>query len=375
MKIHIAALAVIPLLLLAGCATTPEETTETPHGYVEGAAELAEPQLGLAYAEDGGETLHLFDLATEESREVALSFPAATIDQDERFVYVGDGGDRVEIIDTGVWTIDHGDHVHYYRADPRSVGVVTVPGDVTAVAGQGARAAITSDDGTVTILDRRALESGEVSEIATVAGEIAIPYRDGTVVVADGRVRLVDDGGADIAPLDASCSDPVDVAAQRSGVVISCDGAVVLVKQQAGTEYAVELEAVAAGEIGSRPRSNGVSIAAGDAGVLQVDVAAESLVLVPLPSAAVAAASPADDLRVLTVHADGTVRSSGFDGSELATATLPGDGAALVLDTARAYATVVGSRTVLELDYADGLRVAREFDLAVAPELIVEIGR
>ena len=375
MNTRIAALAAVPLLVLAGCAATSEEPAETPHGYVEGAAELAEPQLGLAYTDAGGKTLHVFDLATEETREVALSFPAETIDQDERFVYIGDGGDRVEIIDTGVWTTDHGDHVHYYRADPRSVGLVTAPGDVTAVAGQGARTTITSDDGTVTILDRRALEAGEVTEIATVTGEIAMPYRDGTVVVDEGRVRLVDDTGADITPLEASCSDPVDVAAQRSGVVISCDGAVVLVKQQAGTEYAVELEAVAAGEIGSRPRSNGVAIAAGDAGVLQVDVAAELLVLVPLPSAPVAAASPADDLRVLTVHADGVVRSSGFDGSPLATATLPGDGAALVLDTARAYATVAGSRTVLELDYADDLRVAREFELAVAPELIVEIGR
>ena len=375
MKIHLAALAAVPLLLLAGCTAAPETPAETPHGYVEGAAELAEPQLGLAYTDEGGETLHLFDLATEESREVALSFPAETIDQDERFVYVGDGGDRVEIIDTGVWTTDHGDHVHYYRADPRSVGVVTAPGDVTAVEGQGARTAITSDDGTVTLLDRRALESGEVTEIATVPGEIAMPYRDGTVVVDDGRVRLVDDEGADIAPLDASCSAPVDIAAQRSGVVISCEGAVVLVTQRAGTEYAVSMEAAAAGEIGSRPRSNGVAIAAGDAGVLHVDVAAESLTLVPLPGAPVAATSPADDLRVLTVDAVGTVRSSGFDGSELATATLPGDGAALVLDTARAYATVADSRIVLELDYADDLRIAREFELAVVPALIVEIGR
>ncbi len=48
---------------------------------------------------------------------------------DGRYLFA-DTGDGVEVVDSGVWTWDHVDHFHYYRAEPALLG--TVEGDGTA---------------------------------------------------------------------------------------------------------------------------------------------------------------------------------------------------------------------------------------------------
>src|SRR5690606_35256708 len=111
-------------LLAAGCGPQGGEPAadeeSVPHGYVEGAEETAEAQWRLVMADpDGG--LHMLDPATEEVEEVGEAPGAEHAATDGRFAYVG-GDAGTAVFDSGTWTVDHGDHVHYYKAEARAVG-------------------------------------------------------------------------------------------------------------------------------------------------------------------------------------------------------------------------------------------------------------
>jgi hypothetical protein len=68
-----------------------------------------------------------------------------------RFGYVVGAG-AVHVVDSGAWMVDHGDHVHYYRAAIRAVGPVPGP-PPTSVFSDPVVTAVAHDDGTVTLLD------------------------------------------------------------------------------------------------------------------------------------------------------------------------------------------------------------------------------
>lgn len=132
----VAALAAVPLV---GCGTAepPVLPEETPHGFVAGAEEMSEVQTRLILADPAGAT-RVLDLLTEQVTEVksvtAQALPRATsIATDGRFAYLG-SGDRTTVVDGGAWTVDHGDHRHYYSAPVRTIGAVeqTVPGSPSA---------------------------------------------------------------------------------------------------------------------------------------------------------------------------------------------------------------------------------------------------
>ncbi len=93
-------------------------STARPHGWVEGASEAQEPQLRLlAVSASGTTTLH--DLLGGAATSLdAVDAPAHSA-TDGRFLVTSDA-DRTTITDGGAWTVDHGDHTHYYTADPRS---------------------------------------------------------------------------------------------------------------------------------------------------------------------------------------------------------------------------------------------------------------
>jgi len=86
---------------------------------------------------------------------------------------------------------------------------------------------------------------------------------------------------------------------------------------------------------------------------------------------------------VLVLHRDGTL--SAYDVNTRAETAriplfpddIPADGAQPVvdLDSDRAYVNNAATREVYEIDYADGLRIARTLRTEVAPGLMVEAGR
>lgn len=383
------ALGVTFAITLAACGgtsdTASESAPEAPHGYVEGAQEVGEPQVGLAYAERGAQTLAILDLAGEATTTVELDVAAQTIAEDGRFVYVGDGDRTVEVVDTGVWTVDHADHVHYYRAPAASVGTLTLDAPITSVVGQDAHTTVGTADGTVTVLDRRALEAGQL----TVAGELrsdaptpfAVPYRGNLLLAGAAGLTVVAPNGAPVRSVGAACGAPEGWALLRGAVAVGCDEGVFVAKQKAGQDHDVLLPYPAGAErvraFGYRPRSNEAAAVAG-AGAWSVNTSRETLVHVPVPADVVVASSPADGASVVTLDVAGTVRvSATSDGAVRAQTPLVPSGTStpVLLDTARAYLADPAAEVVYELDYADNLRVARTLTLGARPELIVEVGR
>ena len=119
---RIAVLATV--LLLTGCAAE-EPPPAVPHGYVEGAEETAEAQSRLVLADDDG-AVRVLDLITEEVTELGPVDGVDAIRGDGRYAHLTDG-DTTHVVDSGGWMVDHGDHVHYYRTEPRMASEAPEP--------------------------------------------------------------------------------------------------------------------------------------------------------------------------------------------------------------------------------------------------------
>ncbi|MFC7329094.1 hypothetical protein [Marinactinospora rubrisoli] len=377
------------VLLAAGCgsgaAEPPDEAAATPHGYVEGAEETAEPQWRLVMADTAAGTLHMLDPATEEVTEAGTAPGVEEAVTDGRFAFFGTGG-AVTVLDSGTWTVDHGDHVHYYRTEPRMVGETESGGALQAVA-DPAITALSSDDG-VRILDRPALEDGELSATVVQGDGVALAYGQRLLVArADGAVDVLDRDGAPASPaVGERCPDPRGQAVTRRGAVIGCADGALLVTEDDGTfsaeriPYPDDPGAEPVRSFQHRPGSPVVAGPAGDGGVWVLDVGAREWVHIETgPAVAVSAAG--EDMPVLVLGADGTLRSyDPSSGERLAETGLmepPGDGApapGIRIDTARAYVNDPQADAVHEIDYNDDLRLARTFDLGFSPDLMVETG-
>ncbi|MEU4427745.1 hypothetical protein AB0F81_44580 [Actinoplanes sp. NPDC024001] len=381
---RLAGAALLSLTLLA-CGT-PDEPEDVPHGYVAGAEELPEAQTTIAYAARDGRRLHLLDLATGSQKPIDLTVSARTISEDGRFVYVHDGDRRLEIVDTGVWTVDHTDHVHYYRAPARSLGVLTADATITTVAGFGAHTTVGTADGTITVLDRRELESGAIVKLTEIdsrsATALAVPYADGLLVAAGDdptkpadRIVAMDADGRETGALRAPCPTPGAWVTLRAGAIIACDNHLVRVKLDNDRLTAKALPAPdVPGHFGYRPRSNEAA-AAGRTGILSVH--ASQATVRHLPAAGrriVAAASPADGTTVLALDRSGTLLSYDLETGRIL-AEKPLRAAGLTLDINRAYLPEPAARVIHEIDYRDGLRTARTLPATEQPDLMVELGR
>ena len=268
----------------------------TPHGYVEGASEGSEPQLRLATIDPEGR-VDLLDLLTGDDETVAELEPADGLSTDGRFVFATRASGTVDVVDTGVWTVDHGDHSHYYRAEARQVGSI----EATAGAAEEARVVPGADLTTVRfpasgeqiVLDTEALGAGEIVEVArfdgvgtgALGGEgVLVPFGDSLLssTVADlgpDVVAVLDREGRPVDGAAAECVDPRGSIETRVGVVIGCaDGALLATTGEAAAD---------AGE-GATGEGSGEADADADAGA---DAAASAPVVferIPYPEAVAA---------------------------------------------------------------------------------------
>lgn len=367
---------------LAACGSTepPQQAKETPHGFVAGAKEMAELQATIAYATRGSSRLGLLDLTSAQEKEIRLSVNVQRLVEDGRFVYASDGR-RLEIVDAGVWTVDHIDHVHYYRAPARSVGTVTFDAEIRTVAGFGDHTAIGTADGEIRVLDRRKLEAGKVVELGRIdAGgstPLAVPYAGGLIVGVGGRlVAMTPDGRR--TGTEAPCRTPRGWAVLRGGAIVACEDRLLRVKREAAGLTMKALPSprkpVPASGFGYRPRSNEAALA-GAGGIWSVNAAKATLR--HLPAAGhdlVAAASPADGSTVLALTSAGELLSLDLEtGKVLGRRSVPAGN--LTIDQNRAYLPDVKGKAIHELDYADNLRTARTLPVAERPDLMVEVGR
>lgn len=418
-KVGAASVAALAALPLVGCSTIAEPAVveETPHGFVAGAEEMSEAQTRLVFADAGG-AVRVIDLLTEEVTSIDTGSPESGSAQpypstsgsagqspsggnqrgptvgavgDGRFAYLSAGA-SVRVVDSGSWTVDHGDHRHYYRAPIREVGVVAADGsdapapEDAGVAGAYSDAAVASvvlDSGATILFDRPALDGGVAQAQRRVDG-IAVPYGE-RIVVADGsgRVEVRGRDGAAGQVQAAGCPQPKGQAVTRRGVVFGCADGALVVAQRDGDFVAEKIPYPApasdrASAFTHRPGSTTLTALAGRDGVWTLDIRTKTWTRTAI-SDAVAVNTAGEGSPLLVLTRDGVLRSvdpvSGVVTAHLAVSGGPVEGRPVIrVDPDRAYVNDIRGRKVHEIAYNDNLRLARTFSLDIAPSLMVETG-
>ncbi|MDT0276026.1 zinc metallochaperone AztD [Blastococcus goldschmidtiae] len=302
----VALAAALPLVLAAGCASADadgDDAGAAPTTEAAPASEPAEvgagaPRLALTY--DGG--IQVLDATTLEvlADESLAGFNRLNPAGDGRhFLVSTQGGFR--LLDGGAWAEPHGDHDHYYTADPQLTDMLfpaEKPGHVVAHAGR----TVLFDDGTgdVTAFDSAEIADPdrELLEFSTPEAHhgVAVELADGSVLVSDGDeesrsgVRILDAAGTEIAARDDCPNVHGETVAADEAIVIGCqDGAVLyrggeLTKIDSPDEY---------GRIGNQFGTADSPIVLGDyerseddrsSTVALIDTTTASLRLVDLPA-------------------------------------------------------------------------------------------
>lgn len=404
-------LPVVGLLLvaLAGCAGAPGAATATPtaadgdgHGLIDGAAEVAEPPLGLTTIDPRGSVRHL-DLLDESISELGEVRVPSRVTGDGRYLFAA-GDDGVTVVDSGRWTWDHVDHFHYYRAEPRILG--DVPGGgvariaTTNSSTTGGTGIYFAGSGDAVLLDTEALSKGEIVErfrIETTPHEgLVVPVGSFALVteLQGGAVRTVtayDGSGMPVPGVTGECPDARGTITTRVGAVIGCaDGA--LLATVADGEVSLEhipyppgAAAAPATAFANREGRPTVAALAGDEGIWLLDTRERSWALLPAPAPLVQVTAVDDEAQhVLALAEDGRVLVlDGVTGALLAEtpplvaeSLVQGDGEPLLIaDDQRAYLNAPTEQRLYEIDFADAARIARQFDTGTMPAFMVETGR
>ncbi|QCR42319.1 ABC transporter [Curtobacterium sp. SGAir0471] len=365
----------------AGPAADETTATAKPHGYVEGASEAQEPQVRLlAVSADGSTTVH--DLIADETTELDDVEAPDHSTTDGRFL-VTSTGDRTTIIDGGAWTVDHGDHTHYYAAEPRVVGTIDGGGPVEVHSSETMTTITWPERGEGVVLDRAALGQGVVQETVRVDATVLLPFGEQLVAGTADGVRVLD---ADGEPTDgqptgaeAACTDPAGGIVTRAGAVVGCaDGAVVVGEDGGVTAVALPDGADRPTAFSARAGRPTVAGLAGDRGAWLLDSREGNwrLVETERPLRAVSAVDDEDEHVVGIDDQSRVVVLTASTGAIATTEPLldPDEQPLLQLDAQRAYVADASGPQVHEIDFADGARVARSIDLTAAPVAFAEVG-
>ncbi|GHD33901.1 lipoprotein [Nocardiopsis kunsanensis] len=378
----------------AACGTTgapAEEAGETspestPHGYVEGAEEAAEPQPRLVLADEDGQ-VQVLDLVTEETTDLDPLPDPVSLTGDGRFAHLSDG-EQTRVLDTGAWTVDHGDHSHYYRAPVEDLGEVPVPGPTRVFA--DTTRTVLSGEGETLVLDRSALEDGEVETAGpenTAPGSLLAPFRGFLVHVGEnGTVEVLDEEGERAEEFGKTCEAPQDSATTRSGLFLTCDhGALEVTESEEGfsATSVPHPEDTGAGEraetLHHRPHASTVAAPTGDEGVWVLESGADEWNRIDLPDT-VAATAIGEGGPVLALTGNGRLHALDPEtGEERSSTDLlgtvdPDHPPVIEADAGRTYVNDAEEGLVYEIDHDDDLRVARELETGPTPHFMVRTG-
>ena len=405
-------MAALALVLVAGCGSAPTQDEPQPdasksasagdgHGAIAGVAEVAEPQLHLVAIDAEGET-SMLDLLTGTESRLGQVGPPADVRTDGRYIFAATSA-GVDIVDSGVWTWDHVDHFHYYRAEPKKLGRVAGEGIAAIATGMLSTAGTTGlffpASGEAVLLDNSELSNGTISETLRLKTEphagIIAPLAEGAVVSEPdntgkaARLRAVDAAGKELATTE--CQAAAGTITTRLGLVIGCADSAVIATTDGVTPVfervpypAGAAPATAFDGRKGRPTVAGLST---DAGVWLLDTRQRAWEWLPTSTPVLAAATVDDtDDHVVVLGADGTVQVYDASTKEriattepLMAATLADTALAgkvqLTLDGQRAYVSAPAEGVVYEIDYADDARIARTLKLPTKPVHLVETGR
>jgi hypothetical protein len=404
--------------VLAGCASGPadDDTTATPgsavgdgHGAIAGAAEMPEPQPHLVTIDPAG-AVRALDLLDESSTTVGTIDGVTSVSTDGRFLFAASAASgTVTVVDSGVWTWDHEDHFHYYRAEPRVVGTVEGSGEAVVSPGTTTTGVFFPDSGEAVLLDMQKLKDGDIVETASLDvdphdGSIT-PVGDGallTVAGADGTAEAVQaiDADGEAVGDPHPCVGARGAGATSVGVAIVCDDGALLavtgddgvslehlpLPEDAATPAAATPAGAESDAFANRRGRPVLATVAGDAGLWALDTRGREWTFVPIeePLAQVVAVDDTEG-HVVAVTDDGRVLVASAETGETLSVTEPiladsladpelAAGVTLSVDRSRAYVNAPADGVVHEIDFADGARISRTFDLPAAPLFAVETG-
>lgn len=378
-------------LALAACAgpgdpTEPVDDGAGSYSDVEGAQEESEAQYRLVLADSSDGSVLVLDLLSEETEVVDGVDGVQGIRSDGRFAYLESPTGTDRVLDSGVWTWDHGDHHHYYRAATRLLGADVPTGEAAGAFNQPT--VVLDDSGTATVLDRSALEEGEVEELAVLqdVGGVALAVGDEVLTAgSDGDGLEVHTLDGDVSEVDVVCSDPDVSSRTRAGIVVGCAEGAALVDPD---DWSADLIAYPEGTppaeraagLEHRPGSTVLAGLRGDAGVWALDVRAGTWTSIDAPGA-VATTAAGEDLPLLVLDDGGRLTSYDATTGDVVAETdlvdrLDPDQPApvIAIDPARAYVNDAAAALVHEIDYNDDLRVARTLEVDMTPSLMAETG-
>ncbi len=308
------AAAVLPLVVATGCAsggsggsaaTSSSPASPSPPGDAHRAEDASALEVGanaprLAITYDGG--VQVLDATTLEvlADEPLPGFSRLNPAGDGRHLLVSTRG-GFQVLDAGTWAEAHGDHSHYYTAQPELTDLVfpaEEPGHVVAHAGR----TVLFDDGTG---DVTAFASAEVAdpgrelrELSTPAPHhgVAVELEDGRMLVSEGTedersgVRVVNADDLEIASRDDCPGVHGETVAAGEAIVIGCeDGAVLYTDSQLtkiespdgygriGNQFGTETSPIVLGDYETSPEDRSSRVAL-------IDTTTAQLRLVDLPA-------------------------------------------------------------------------------------------
>jgi outer membrane protein assembly factor BamB len=196
------------------------------------------PRIAVTY--DGG-VLVLDAMSLEPVGDIALEgFNRLNPAGDERHLLVSTAGE-FRALDLGTWAEAHGDHSHYWTAEPALTDVAyeaTKPGHV--VIHEGRTALFDDGTGLVRVLDSEHVADADAAarELTTPSAHhgVAIELADDTLVVSEGTeegvnaIRALDGDGEEIATFDDCPGVHGEAVAADEAVLIGCQDGAVLYK-------------------------------------------------------------------------------------------------------------------------------------------------
>ncbi|WP_334121437.1 ABC transporter [Glutamicibacter sp.] len=398
--------------LLTGCASTPsapnEESSAEPadHGAVEGAREMAEAPLHLVTVDATGKT-GMSDLLSSEETDLSSLSNIKNLDTDGRYLFA-DTNKGVDIVDSGMWSWNHTDHFHYYRAAAQEVGHVTGQGPARIIGGPLSTAGSTGvffpETGKGILLNNAELAQGRIAEQfsteTTAHKGILAPLGEGAIQSepASGstpaQVYYLDAQGQRVDGSTAECANPADATQTAAGLAIACDQGILvaseaeagglefsLVKYPKGTaadERAVELD-----HRKSRPV---VAAVAGDSGAwvintrdltinkVMTDQKLLNVVAVGDADGHVVALDDQGRVQVYSTKADKVIGTTEALLKKSLKDPVAMESVNLVLDAQRAYVNAPAEGQVYEIDFADSARIARTLTPSIAPTWMTQVG-
>ncbi|WP_166347523.1 hypothetical protein [Phytoactinopolyspora limicola] len=133
---------------------------------------------------DTGEVLDTIEIPAPQDAPTML----ATSDDGRYGFAVMYDRDAVQVIDSGVWTVDHGDHSHYYVAPPASLALHEGDSPAHVVAHDDYTAIFFDGDGQyrmLTAADLAQRAEGELLDADAPHHGVAVPWDEGSAIVSE----------------------------------------------------------------------------------------------------------------------------------------------------------------------------------------------